>query len=219
MNLFKIPCALTLLALASAPESVYANEGGWYTTAIFGVASQSDQALDFTGNGNPQTANSRLSSGGLAGAALGYGFPSGWRVEGEFIYQSVDAKDPGLLPPAPVGKGDYASTGLALNALYDFDLFGSKHTTTYLGAGVVMLNEVDIDFENNGIERSYSGSDTALQLLFGARYRLGERFFMDAGLRYLTASSVRLESEDGAFGEIRADYQPWAATVALGWQF
>ena len=110
MNLFKIPCALTLLALASAPESVYANEGGWYTTAIFGVASQSDQALDFTGNGNPQTANSRLSSGLLAGAALGYGFASGWRVEGEFIYQSVDAKDPGLLPSAPVGKGDYAST-------------------------------------------------------------------------------------------------------------
>jgi opacity protein-like surface antigen len=123
------------------------------------------------------------------------------------------------LPPAPVGKGDYASTGFALNAVYDFDLFGSTHTTTYLGAGVVKLTEVDFDFENNGIERSYSGSDTAIQLLFGARYRLGERFFMDAGLRYLKASSVRLESENGTLGQIRADYQPWAATVALGWQF
>jgi hypothetical protein len=42
---------------------------------------------------------------------------------------------------------------------------------------------------------------------------------MDAGLRYLKASSVRLESENGTLGQIRADYQPWAATVALGWQF
>jgi opacity protein-like surface antigen len=150
---------------------------------------------------------------------LGYGFPSGWRVEGEFIYQSVDAKDPGLLPPAPAGSGNYASTGLALNALYDFDLFGSPNATTYLGVGIVQLTEVDIDFEDGGTELSYSGSDRAFQLLFGARYRLGERFFMDAGLRYLKASSVRLESENGTLGQIRADYEPWAATVALGLQF
>lgn len=208
-----------LLSSLLAPASAPANDGGYYATAIFGIASQSDQTLDFSSVGNTQTTDSQLSQGGLAGAALGYAFPSGWRLEAEFAYQSVDAKDPGFVAPAPRGEGNYASTGFALNALYDFDLFGSPKATTYLGAGVVRLTEVDIDFEQGGVERSFSGSDTAFQLLFGARYRIGERFFMDAGLRYLAASSLRLEGEDGAVGQIRADYAPWAATVALGWQF
>ena len=208
-----------LLTTLLAPASALANDGGYYATAIFGIASQSDQSLDFSSVGNTQSRDSQLSQGGLAGAALGYAFPSGWRLEGEFAYQSVDAKDPGFVAPAPRGKGNYASTGFAMNLLYDFDLFGSPKATTYLGAGVVRLTEVDIDFEQGGVERSFSGSDTAFQLLLGARYRIGERFFMDAGLRYLAASSLRLEGEDDTVGQIRADYAPWAATVALGWQF
>ena len=219
MNLTKIPYVIVLLALISTSGNVFANDKGWYTTAIFGLTSQSDQALEFIQGDNSQTSESPLSNGGLAGATLGYSFASGWRVEGEFIYQSVEAEDPGLLPPAPAGSGNYASTGLALNALYDFDLFGSPNATTYLGVGIVQLTEVDIDFEDGGTELSYSGSDRAFQLLFGARYRLGERLFMDAGLRYLKTSSVRLEGENGALGQIRADYEPWAATVALGSQF
>ncbi len=219
MKLSQTLCAITISGLSLAPGSVFADDSGYYATAIFGLATQSDQTLDFSTGGNAQSVESRLSSGGLAGAAVGYAFTSGWRLEGEFIYQSVDAEDPGLLPPAPTGEGNYASTAFAINAIYDFDLFGSPRTTTYLGAGVVRLTEVDIDFEQGGVERSYSGSDTAFQLLFGARYRLGERFFIDAGLRYLAASSVQLDGEDGAVGQIRADYAPWAATLAAGWRF
>lgn len=216
------PCLRPLsaaLLLSLLPAAALAADSGPYLSATFGVANQSDQRLDYRGNGAAQSEDSRLSSGGLAGAAVGYAFDSGWRVEGEFMYQSVDADDPGLLPPAPMGDGNYASTSVAINALYDFDWFGSPNATTYIGAGVVRLTEVDIDFESGGVERSFSGSDTGWQLLFGARYRLGEQFFVDAGLRYLAVSSLRLDGEDGAVGQIRADYEPWAATMSVGWRF
>ncbi len=219
MKFSKTSGAFVLFSLLWIPGSVFAKDNSWYTTAILGISSQSDQTLEFAANGLSQSSDSPLSSGLLAGASIGYAFESGWRLEGEFIYQSVDSKDAGLQFPAPTGDGNYASTSFAINALYDFNMFGSTEITSYLGAGLVRLTEVDIDFEDGGTERSFSGSDTGFQVLFGARYRFSERLFLDAGLRYLAASSIRLKPEGGAVGEIRADYQPWAATVGLGWQF
>lgn len=144
---------------------------------------------------------------------------NGWRLEGEFAYQSVDLEDPGFAEPAPRGDRNYASTSLAINALYGFDLFGSPRVRTYVGAGLVRLTEVDIDFESGGREQGFSGSDNGVQLLFGARYRLGERGFVDAGVRWIKASSLTLDGEDGVPGTIRADYEPWALTAGFGWMF
>lgn len=106
-----------------------------------------------------------------------------------------------------------------MNALYEFDLFGSPRGRTYLGAGVVALTEVDIDFETSSGERSFSGDDTALQLLAGVRYDLGERWYLDLGLRRMRASSLRLDGEGETSGVVRTDYAPWAATVGIGWYF
>jgi hypothetical protein len=67
---------------------------------------------------------------------VGWAFGNGWRVEGEFVYQSVDAGNPGFAAPGPQGNGDnFASTSAALNLLYDIDLFGSEKAKTYLGLG------------------------------------------------------------------------------------
>jgi opacity protein-like surface antigen len=205
--------------MLASPLWAGTDEAGPYATALFGLASQSDQDLRLEGNGASQKREVALDRGGLAGAALGWEFSNGWRIEGEFVYQSVDLEDPGFAEPAPRGDGNYASTSLAINALYSFDLLGSPKVRTYLGAGLVRLTEVDIDFESGGREQSFSGSDNGLQLLFGARYMLGENFYLDAGLRWLQASSLRLDGEDGTPGSIRADYDPWALTVGIGWNF
>lgn len=207
--------ATTLAAAAGAQAA----DSGAYATALFGLANQSDQTLAFSGSGAAQSAEAALDGGGLAGAAIGWQFDNGWRIEGEFAYQSVDSEVTGFRSPAPVGDGNYASTSVALNAIYAFDLFGSPSTTTYIGAGIVRLTEVDVDFDTTAGERSYSGSGSGFQVLFGARYDLGERWFLDAGLRWLRASSLELDGEDGAPGRIEADYEPWAATVGIGWRF
>ncbi|MCE3002323.1 MAG: outer membrane beta-barrel protein [Xanthomonadaceae bacterium] len=205
-----------ILATAAGAQGA---EPGAYATAVFGLANQSDQTLTFAGAGPIQTTEAALDRGGLAGGALGWQFDNGWRIEGEFAYQSVDSAITGFTAPAASGDGNYASTSVALNAIYAFDLFGSPRTTTYIGAGLVRLTEIDLDVDTPAGERSYSGSGNGFQVLFGARYDLGERWYLDAGLRWLRASSVELDGEDGAPGRIEADYEPWALTVGIGWRF
>ena len=215
-----LPFRITLLAalLGGGLGSTQAAERGWYAGALFGATGQSDQTLRLEGTA-PEAGRSGFSSDFLAGGSVGYRFGNGWRLEGEFTYQSVDRDDQPFANIALQGDGNYASTGFAVNALYEFDLFGSPRARTYLGAGLVALTEVDIDFETAAGERSFSGDDTAVQWLAGVRYDLGERWFLDLGLRQLRASSLRLEGEGDTEGVVRADYQPWAATLGLGWYF
>jgi opacity protein-like surface antigen len=210
--------AILLVALIAAGGAQSADTGA-YATAVFGLANQSDQSLAYSGSGPAQSGNATLDGGGLAGGALGWDFGNGWRLEGEFAYQSVDSRIVGLTAPAAIGSGNYASTSVAVNALYAFDLFGSPRALTYVGVGLVRLTEVDIDVEASGGELSYSGTGNAVQLLAGARYALGERWYIDAGLRWLRASSVDLDGEGATIGRLAADYEPWAATVGIGWRF
>lgn len=216
-------CAL--LALASAAGTATASESQkWYATGTFGFVSQSDQQLDYSRPGVSGVVSPTLplDNGFLAGGAVGRYFGEAWRIEAEFMYQSVDhpvftlvAGGPGL----PSGDGNYASTTIAVNALREFDLFGSPRARTYAGLGAVYATEVDLDFESNGIERSFSGSGSGFQALIGARYSLGEHAFVDAGFRYLLISNVDLDAEENATGRIKADYEPLAVTVSFGWKF
>lgn len=215
------PSLLALLATtlwAASPSASTAAESGWYAGVLTGVTGQSDQTLRLEGAA-PESGKAGFSSGFLSGAAVGYRFGSGWRLETEFAYQSVDRDGPVFRAASLQGEGNYASTGFALNALYEFDLFGSPRARSYVGAGVVALTEVDIDFETAAGERSFSGDDTALQLLAGVRYDLGERWYLDLGLRQLRASSLRLEGEGSTIGRVRGDYRPWAVTLGAGWRF
>lgn len=210
---------LTILCLLLASPALPAADAGFYATALLGSTQQSDQRVEWSGSGPSQRREARLDRGIFSGATLGWAFENGWRLEGEFAYQSVDSELSGFVAPAPQGSGNYASTSLAINALYSVDLFGSPRARSYFGAGLVRLTEVDIDFETAAGERSYSGSGSGFQLLAGARYDLGERWYLDAGLRWLKASSLDLDGEGGAVGRLRADYEPWAVTVGLGWRF
>ena len=211
--------AMTLAAVGSASMAVAAE--GWYATGTLGLATQSDQQLNYSRPGVTAATshNLPLDTGFLAGGAIGRYLNDTWRVEAEFMYQSVDHPTVTLGTGGPSGEGNYASTSVALNALREFDLFGSPRARTYVGVGAVYLTEVDVDFERAGTEQSFSGSGTGVQALLGARYSLGERAFIDAGVRYLLASSQTLDGEGGAVGKVKADYEPLAVTVSFGWRF
>jgi opacity protein-like surface antigen len=209
--LLSLPLAFAALPAAAAPEGAYA-------TAFGGGAFQGDQTFDFRNGTSTDRGDASFSGSFISGASIGYGWDSGWRLEGEFAYQSVDMDAGTFSGAGPVGDGNYASTSLAANALYEFNAFGRESARTYLGVGVAFLTEVDADFESGGTERSFSGDGVGLQVLAGARYDLGERWFVDAGVRYLAASSLDLDEEGGG-GTIEADYAPWAVTLAVGLRF
>lgn len=179
----------------------------------------SDQSLSLSGDGPTQSGEVSLSSGLLSGAAFGRAFSRNFRAEAEFVYQSVDHDGVRLADGGSLPAGNFASTAVALNGLYSFNLFGREEVRTYVGLGIAWLTEVDIDFEQDGQEVSYSGDGFGVQLLAGARYELGERWYLDAGLRYLSAGEVTMDDEGSTTGRVRADYEPWSATLGIGWRF
>lgn len=206
------------LATGSAIASA-ADDSHWYATANVGANFMSDQSVSLSGDGPTQSGDASLSSGLLTGAAVGRAFSRSFRAEAEFVYQSVDHDGVRLAGGSSLPSGNFASTALALNGLYSFNLFGREEVRTYVGLGVAWLTEVDIDFEQGGQELSYSGDGFGVQLLAGARYEIGERWFLDAGLRYLSAGEVTMDGEGAATGRVRADYEPWSATLGIGWKF
>jgi opacity protein-like surface antigen len=216
----RIESALLAACLAAGPAIASADDDAhWYATANLGANFMSDQQVRLSGDGPTQSGDASLGSGLLAGAAVGRAFSRSFRAEAEFVYQSVDHDGVRLTGGGSLPSGNFASTALALNGLYSFNLFGREEVRTYVGLGVAWLTEVDIDFEQGGQELSYSGDGFGVQLLAGARYEIGERWLLDAGLRYLSAGEVTMDGEGAATGRVRADYEPWSATVGVGWRF
>jgi outer membrane protein len=212
--------AVIVPLLAAGPSiAMAADDAHWYATANVGANFMSDQNVSLSGNGPTQWGKASLGNGLLTGAAFGRAFSRSFRAEAEFVYQSVDQDGVTLADGGSLPSGNYASTAVALNGYYTFNMFGREEVRTYVGLGVAWLTEVDIDFEQGGQELSYSGDGFGLQLLAGARYELGERWFLDAGLRYLSADSVTMDGEGEAIGRVRAEYEPWSATVGIGWRF
>jgi opacity protein-like surface antigen len=215
-----IESALLVAVLAAGPAiASAAYDAHWYAAANVGANFMSDQTLSLSGDGPTQSGNASLSNGLLTGATFGRAFSRGFRAEAEFVYQSVDHDGVRLAGGGSLPSGNFASTALALNGLYSFNLFGREEVRSYVGLGVAWLTEVDIDFEQGGQEISYSGDGFGVQLLAGARYEISERWFLDAGLRYLSAGEVTMDGEGAATGRVRADYEPWSATVGIGWKF
>jgi opacity protein-like surface antigen len=219
-----LPLLIASIALAAPSFSqASSTDEHWYAGVMGGLASQSDQSLAFSSGANRENGTLPLDSGNLVGGRVGRAFGNGWRLEGEFAYQGMDSKGP-VFPPrappsqAPQGAGDYASTSFAVNALYDFNLTGSEKATTYVGFGLVYLTEVDLDIGSGSAGRNYSGSGSGAQALFGARYDVADAWTIDVGLRYLRATGLSLDQENGA-GRIRADYTPWAITIGIDRRF
>jgi outer membrane protein len=221
MKSYHLICTSALMACCAASQAQTASATPWYLTAIVGAVNQSSQTLDYRLGGSSASASAGYKAGLLAGAAIGYDFGNGWRTEAEFTYQSTDFDgNPFAGTAGPGGSGNHAATALALNVFREFDLLGSPKVRTYAGLGLVYLTETDIDFEQPGQgERSFSGSGTGVQFLLGARYDLGQRWFVDAGVRYLLGSKVEMDSESGGPGRIDARFRPWGLAVAVGWRF
>ena len=212
----------TLMAAAAllAALPTQAEDGAWYLTARLGAATQASQTLSFSGGGSVADGRLRYGPGLLSGAAVGRDLGAGWRVEGEFTYQSTGMDRAPFSSPGPAGKGNHAATSLALNVLREFDLVGRPSVRTYLGLGVVRLTEVDIDFESAGQpEQSFSTSGTGWQVLAGARYDLGARWFVDAGVRWLHGPRLRMSGEGATAGAVDARFRPWALTAGIGRRF
>ena len=209
--------ALSLLLIVS--QAGAQDNGRWYASAIAGGNWLGDQDIRFDAAGASATDSASFESGFAAGGALGYMFSDRWRAEVELLYRTSNLDEVSLAGVGTFDEGDYSSLSIGLNGYYDFNLVGSDDITTYVGAGLVFLQEIDIDFEAAGAEQSFSSDDFGVQFMFGSRYNLSDGWFVGAELRYLTASDIDMTGEADASGTVQSDYDPISVSAIVGWRF
>lgn len=204
----------TLLPLESLAEPT-----GWFLRAYGGYSQLSDIDADASGIvGSDVAADISLDGGFTAGAGAGYRFDRRWAVEAAWEYRSNDSET-NLGGLAAFPDGNLASNTFWLNGYYHFA--GNGKWDPYAGLGLGWLQEVDLDLEGDGPERSYSGDgDIGFQVFLGANYALAERWFLQGEVRYASFTDLELEGESGAAGELSSlDYEPLTLQLGVIYRF
>jgi opacity protein-like surface antigen len=183
--------------------------------------------LDFFGgfsglsNGNliqsGATSKGNYDGGTIVGMALGKHLNKDWDLEAEWFYRSNEISSVTGGAFNGVSEGDFASTNLMFNALYNF--YASDKIKLYCGLGVGLMQEVDIDMTIGGGEQEFSDNWVlAAQLILGASYPINASFSATAEVRYHYASSPDLEASNGG-SRLKADYSGYSALIGLRYSF
>ena len=183
--------------------------------------------LDFFGgfsgltNGNliqsGATSKGNYDGGTIVGMALGKHLNKDWDLEVEWFYRSNEISSVTGGAFNGVSEGDFASTNLMFNALYNF--YASDKIKLYCGLGVGLMQEVDIDMTIGGGEQEFSHNWVpAAQLILGASYPINSSFSATAEVRYHYASSPDLEASNGG-SRLKADYSGYSALIGLRYSF
>lgn len=204
-------CVMSLPAVGSADAS------GWYVKPVFGLSDMSSVSGSSTGIGAADgQAEASLSAGFNAGFAVGKQLSDNWSVDLLWEYRSNDS-DVTLVDGQQFTEGNYASNFFFLNATYHVVM--ASPFKPFVGAGLGVAQEIDIDLEQNGVEQSLSGSgDFAYQVYGGVHYAFTPRLGLTGSLRYSAASSVSLESENFVGGNLSSlEYNP--VTLQMGLRY
>ena len=206
---------LLMSALVPVPATA-SDEGGWYAGVLVGRT--------YNGADTANLSGTSLGSGGFAidfeealsfGASGGYSFPSGLRLEGEYLYRTNELESVAVTAQS-VDDGDYSSVGVAGNILFDFRR--NKRVRPYVGVGAVWIQEVDIDFESGGRETSFETDGFGVQAMGGVQFDVAPRWVLDFQIRSLDADEVEMEQEAGS-GVAAVDYAPVNLQLAVLFRF
>lgn len=169
------------------------------------------------------TGKASYSAGPMFGAAFGKNFSPRWALETEFFYRSNDLDSIKTGALGGTREGDFASANLMFNGIYTFTrpdgsaLWGDL--SPYLGAGIGVLQEADMDLKVGGVTRQYSGNwMPAAQAFLGVRYALNQRWSLFLETRYHFAGEIELKSSSGD-PAIKADYNGLSGIAGLRFTF
>lgn len=214
-----IAAAMGLTAMTTAP-SVHSAGVGWSIVPYFGFSQLGDQSASLVNAENiaPGNFNVAVDSGFTAGLSVRYDYKeSPWTSEFGWEYRSNDSTittaDGSDLP-----SGNYASNVFYLNGRYQFN--GTSRLTPWVGGGLTLIQEIDLDSENAAGERSFSdGGAVGFQVMAGIDYDLSERFYLTSELRYSSQAGLDLTEEGGAGKVSDIDYQPLTLGLGIGYRF
>jgi outer membrane protein W len=191
---------------------------GYFLRPVFGISQLSDtdgQTQDIGAtNGNLDIS---VDGGFNAGLGFGYHYNNNIAVEVFWEYRTNDSEaliDDGTF----FEEGNYASNIFYLNGFYFIE--NESSWSPYVGAGVGYVQEIDIDFEQNGAELSYSDSGSvAYQLFAGLDYKFSKHLLANAEVRYSSVSVGTLEGEENIGSIDDLDYTPITLQIGIKWLF
>ena len=207
----KLLIAVSSSILMAVPNLATAHDDeGWYLRGNLGYGIHTDAELSggldssFHGNGLQSEGNVASSLG------LGYHFGNNWRLEldGDSLWTDL-----GSISQTPNSSAKLRTNNLMLNAIYDFDEFGSWEP--YVGAGIgFVFADADLvahDILNpllstnpvcvgprtagQGESCSVNDNDNSLgwQLLAGLGYDISENLKWDTHYTYLDSGSLNFD--------------------------
>ena len=197
-----------------------AGRAGWSIVPYAGYSILSDQSPTLAGT---EAADGRSSvavdDGFTAGLGLRYHYDSPWSAEVGWEYRSNDSTITDAEGNALPG-GNYASNIFYLNGRYDLPV-DTGAWQLWVGGGVTVTQEIDLDSESAAGETSFSDSgSTGFQLMAGANRRLSPHWYLTSELRYSDQRDLTLAAEAGGVGEVtRLDYSPLTLQLGIGYRF
>ena len=207
-------CGMALVAAGAVNPAAAAEEGLY--GAIFGGAniraeSEGTATATFTPGTFAFTLESKV--GALGGAALGYRFGGGFRLEGEVSYRYNDwnsASTPGTPATTPI-TGDVEMLGLMANGYFDFDV--GSNMALYVGGGVgAAIGWVTLGAPTLGSVSSGGKTAFAYQGIAGGSVDVGGGTELFLEYRYFGTTDF---SFFGSGVSIEADYSSHAVAVGL----
>lgn len=196
------------------------NRAGWSVVPYAGYSILSDQSPLLTGaevaDGGSNVA---VDDGFTAGLGLRYHYNSPWSAEIGWEYRSNDSTITDAQGNTLPG-GNYASNIFYLNGRYDLPV-DSGDWQLWVGGGVTVSQEIDLDSESAAGETSFSdGGSTGYQLMVGANRRLSPRWYLTTEIRYSDQQDLTLTAEAGGSGQVTAiDYSPLTLQLGIGYRF
>lgn len=202
------------LTITAMPLLAATEPRGYYATIYAQASRLGSTTIDQTGTsglGSGLTADFDMGFG--FGGDIGFRYGNGWAAEVEWNYRRHDVKS---LTGNPGIDGDFASNIIFINGLRRFPT-ASEKWTPYVGAGVGWVQEIDLDLNSGGTDRSWSKQGKlGVQLIAGAEFPIGKDWRLTSDVRVLRVGGVELSAEEGVTGQLaKPDYNPVSIQVGL----
>ena len=206
-----------------APVQAIAQETGkpldqasWYLKPTLGFSSRSNTSGIANNSGDTESFSVDTDSGFVSGLTLGHRYGNNWVSELGWEYRSNDSSTT-FSNGRRFGEGDYASNTFFLNGIYELN--NEQNWTPYVGGGLVLVQEIDIDLESAGEELSFSDSgNIGYQLFAGVNRKITDQWSVDVEVRYSSVSGIDLEGEAVTQG-ILSDLDYNSTTVQAGLRY
>lgn len=210
---WRVSAAMWLCGLLLSCQSAI---GAPYIRFLSGAGFLATEDLEARGTLSGR-ASGKYDPGWVTTGAVGWAHGP-WRFETDLSYRRNGLEQAAFNAAPRFDEGDFASLVIGANLIREFNLLPDERIVGYVGAGLAYFEEIDLDLEDSGAERSFSDSAVGPQVLFGARYALWQNWELHAEYRYVHAPDLTLDEEAGT-ASIEADYGAHSISAGIGFRF